>query len=59
MHGVLCSVSLARDALLPGLLLAEGHSLCDFVNPWALAPGLNSRAKSLTTQSEASGKGLK
>ena len=39
--------------------LARFHSLCDFVNRWALAPGLKSLAKSLKTQPEVSEKALK
>ena len=39
--------------------LAQCQLLCDFVNRWALAPCLNSLAKSLETQPKASDKGLK
>ena len=34
--------------------LAKWHSLCVFVNRWALAPGLNSLANSLNTKPEDS-----
>ena len=39
--------------------LAKWHSLCVFVNRWALAPGPNSLANSLNTKPEDSDKGFK